>query len=269
MGYSNENGYTPLTFNEIMSGIRAGVNVQLGTNYTEETFVGTNLYKYFYALVQRIQENEVKTAEIFAKLQQYFIFTNEEILDAETTPDGIIQGLAAIGYEASVKKMIEEDAGKANICVNVDDTDPEYADMKLAICQKIKDIVPAGIVTLGSESETITLSNGQSFDFKYHLPDITNVWLKLTITLSNNNTGLIGSVEDTKNKLIENIGAMYRLGLDFEPERYFTIADAPWASDIELEYSVDEGENYTTAVFNAAFDDLFVILLENISVVEV
>jgi len=48
------------------------VNTQFGQSYTMDTFIGTNLYKYFYALAQLLQENEVKTSEIFLKLQQYF-----------------------------------------------------------------------------------------------------------------------------------------------------------------------------------------------------
>ena len=38
--------------------------------------IGTNFYKYFYALAQRIQTNEIKTSEIFLKLQDYFKYTN-------------------------------------------------------------------------------------------------------------------------------------------------------------------------------------------------
>ena len=33
---------------------------------------GTNFYKYFYALMQRLQENEIRTSEIVLKIQQYF-----------------------------------------------------------------------------------------------------------------------------------------------------------------------------------------------------
>jgi hypothetical protein len=72
MGYANESGYTPQTIDQIMEAFRTAINTQFGTTYTTESFVGTNFYKYFYALAQRVQENEVKTSEIFAKLQDYF-----------------------------------------------------------------------------------------------------------------------------------------------------------------------------------------------------
>lgn len=252
-----------------MTSIMQNINIQFGTSYTYDTFVGTNFYKYFYALAQRVQENEVKTAEIFLKLQQYFEITNESIQRPVGTNPGVIEALEREGYISSVKPIIEADAGEINICVDVDNTDPDYAETKLAICNIIKDSVSAGIVSLGAESETIVLSNGQSFDFKYHLPDRIDVLLRLTITLSQNNQSIVLSPEEVKEKLLENIGARYRLGKNFEPQKYFAIADAPWASQVLLEWAEDDGSpSYASTVFDADFDELFNIDLENITVVE-
>jgi hypothetical protein len=268
MGFAQESGYTPATFNDIMDAMRLVVNSQFGTTYTSETFVGTNWYKYLYAPAQWLQENEVKTSEIFLKLQQYFDETNERIQRPVATNPGLIEAFEAQDWIASVKPMIEVDAGKINICVDVDETDPDYAAMKLEIATIIKDSVAAGIVTMGTETENIVISNGQDFDFKYHLPDRTEVLLRLTTTLSDNNQVVIKSPEEVKNLLIANISAKYRLGRDFEPQRYFTTADAPWTSQVLLEYSVDDGANWETEIFEAEFDDLFVVLLENISLIE-
>lgn len=267
MGYANDTGYIALTFQEIMDIFMAGYNTQFSTSYTPETFVGTNAYKYFYTVAQRVQEGEIKTSEIFLKVQDYFEFTNEKILNPKVTTEGLISAFDAEGYEISVKPMIEADAGKINICVNVDDSDPDYAETKLEICNLIKDYTCAGVVSMGTESETIVLTNGQSFDFKYHLPDITEIFLRLTITTSRNNQTVILSPEAVKEILMANIAERYSLGKDFEPERYFTVADAPWASDILLEYSEDE-MTWEDETFEAEFDELFVILLENITVVE-
>jgi hypothetical protein len=139
----------------------------------------------------------------------------------------------------------------------------------LEVCTLISQYVVAGVITQGTETESIVLTNGQSFDFKYHLPDRVDVWLRLTLTTSRNNQSVIATPDETKLKLMQNIAAEYQLGKDFEPERYFTIADAPWAGDILLEYSIDEGANWETEVFESLFDDLFVVLLENITLVEV
>jgi len=267
MSYSNENGYTPATVVEILTAIMTEINVQFGTSYTYETFVGTGFYKYFYALAQRVQTNEIKTSEIFLSLQNYFDFTNETILNPKVTPEGLVQAFAAAGYTISVKPPADADAGKSYLCVDVDNAAPAYATTKLAICNLIKDYTVAGVVTQGSESETIVLTNGQSFDFKYALPDRIEIFLRLTTTLSRNNQSVIDNPEDVKAALIANIAAEYRLGKDFEPERYFTVADAPWAADILLEYSEDEMA-WLTDPFEADFDELFTISLENITLIE-
>ncbi len=268
MGFASESGYTPATIETIMLALMDGVNTEFGTTYTAETFIGTNFYKFFYALAQRMQENEVKTSEIFVYLQQYFEVTNERIVRPVATNPGITEAFALAGWTASVKPMIEDDAGEMNICVDVDEDGDDYAANKLAIATIIKDSVAGGIVTQGSESETIVLTNGQDFDFKFHLPERVEVWLKLTNTLSDNNMVVVSSPEDVKFQLMANIASKYRLGRDFEPQKYYSTADAPWTSQVKLEYSIDEGDNWETEVFDAEFDDLFVVLLENITVIE-
>lgn len=268
MGYANESGYTPATIEDLMTDVMENINAEFGTSYTYESFVGTNFYKYFYALMQKVQENEVKTSEIFLKLQDYFAQINAQISRPVVTNPGLIEALEDAGYVASVKPMVDADAGEINICVDVDDTDPEYATTKLAICELIKDSTVAGAVTQGTESESITLSNGQSFDFKYHLPDRIETLLKLTITTSENNQSVIKSPDDIKLDLIANINARYKLGKNFEPQKYYNLVDAPWASDVLLEWSTDGGSNYYSTVFDADFDELYDISLENITLVE-
>jgi hypothetical protein len=394
MPFSQEAGYTPATIETIMISIMNEINTQFGTSYTYETFVGTNFYKYFYALAQRLQENEVKTSEIFLKLQQYITLMNERISRPVVTSPGVVEKLGVEGYIASVKPMIEADAGKIHVCVDADDgiharglvtitnfanlvsgTDDsitvgatvftaqvgaatpgagtfqaatsnsttatslaaqinahatagalvkaravgakveimaiaggtagnsialvytnndanvgatvsgatlsggddneDYADIKEAICTLLSEITVAGAVTQGTESESIVLSNGQSFDFKYNLPNRIQVGLKLTITLSENNQVVIGNPDGTKSKLLENIATKYRLGRNFEPQKYFTVVDAPWASQVLLEYTTDvinddvePGASYSSAVFDADYDDLFEVALERVELVE-
>ena len=268
MGFAQDNGYTPEDIAAIMSSLREGINAQFGTTYTVDNFAGTNFYKYFYALAQRIQSGEIKTSEIFTKLQQYFVITNEKISRPVVTSPGLIEKLETEGYIASLKPMIDADAGKISVCVDVDDADPDYAATKLDICTIIKDSTVAGCVTQGDQVESLTLTNGQSFDFKYALPDRVEVLLRLTVTLSENNQVVIKSPEDQKQALIDNIAAKYRLGKNFEPQRYFSVVDAPWAESVLLEWSDDDGANYHSTVFNAEFDDLFDVLLENIELVE-
>lgn len=268
MPFSQDEGYVPVEIADILDAIRGYVNTQFGTTYTAESFVGTNFYKYFYALAQRMAENETKTSEIFLKLQEYIDITNERISRPVATNPGIIEKLETEGYTASLKAMIDADAGKINICVDVDDADPEYAATKLDICTIIKDSTAAGCVTQGAEVEAIVLSNGQSFDFKYHLPDRKTTLLRLTTVLSENNQLVIGDPDTTKATLLANIAANYKLGKNFEPQRYFGIVDAPWAESVLLEWSINAGVDYFSTVYDANFDDLFECALEDVTLVE-
>lgn len=280
MGYANESGYTPETIEDIMLSFMTNINAQFGTTYTFESFVATNFYKYYYAMAQRMQENEIKTSEIFLKLQQYFIITNEKIARPVATAQGILEKLAQptelapSGYIASVKPPSDPDAGKLYIAVDVLGSEDNYADIKLEIATIIKNSIAAGIITQGSESETIVLSNGQSFDFKYNLPDRKPVELRLTLTLSENNQVLIGSPEEVALKLLNNILANYKLGKNFEPERYFGVNDAPWAGNVLLEYSFDYdpedpgSATWSSDIYNADYDELIEVSLEKIQVVE-
>lgn len=388
MGFSQENGYEVVSMNAMMNALMLKINDQFGLEYTTETFLGTNYYKYFYALAQRMQENEVKTSEIFLKLEQYIDVVNARISRPVNTNPGIIEKFLAEGYTASVKPMIEADAGKIHICVDVNDgvhaegtvtitnfanlvsgtddgiqvgatvfvaqtgsvtpggatfqaassnaltaqsladqinahavaslvvrayvlgavvtikalqggtggnsiallydendsnvgatvtgagtltggvTNALYADIKTAICLLISQITVGGVVTQGLESEAVVLSNGQSFDFKYSLPNRIDVLLKLTITLSENNQTVIGDPDDVKNTLIDQIAQRYSLGKNFEPQKYFSVSDAPWASQVLLEYSFDEGATWSSDVYDADFDDLFTFGLADITIVE-
>lgn len=268
MGFAHQTGYTPATVEAIMLSIMENVNEQFGTSYTAETFIGSGFYKTFYTLVQRVQENEIKTSEIFLKLQDYFRITNEQIARPVVTNPGLLEHLENNDYVSSIKKPIDADAGKVFVCVDVDESADDYDDTRLAICTLIKDSTIAGIVTQGTESESITLTNGQNFDFKFNLPDRISVLLKLTIETSENNQFVIKTPDEIKQDLLNNINSRYRLGKNFEPQRYYSLVDAPWASNVLLEWSDDAGMSYDSTVFNAEYDELFDISLEDIELVE-
>lgn len=265
MSFAQDTGYLPATIEDLMDIVMENVNTQFATAYTTETFLGTNFYKYFYALIQRLQENEIKTSEIFLRMQQYFDITNEMIVRPNTTNPGLLDYLAAAGYTASIKEPNNTDAGKAFICVLVDS--PVPAATKTAICTIIKDCVVAGVVTQGDQVEDIALPNGQSFDFKFSLPNEIAIQLRLTQNISGNNQYTVPADSVIKQAIFDNVNARYRLGLDFEPQRYYSVADAPWAGSLTLEYSDDGGMTWEDDVYVAEFDDLFTFDLTDISIV--
>ncbi len=273
MSFSQDNGYTPVSFQELMSFVREGINSQFSTDYTEDTFVGTNWYKYFYYLVQKMLENETKTAEIFQKLQQYIALTNERIQRPSVSFPGLLESFAdedyndGAGYIASVRPPSAPNAGKIAICVDVDDEAEDYADTKLEVATLIKDFVVAGMLTEGDQAEDITLTNGQEFTFAFYLPVKTPILLKVTAVESDNNLIAVPTDEDIRALVFASVNARYRLGWDFEPQRYYNLSDAPWAASVVLEWSDDDGATWYDTVFQADFKDLFTFALEDIQVV--
>lgn len=268
MSYSEDSGYTPVSVQTIMLAVMAGVNAQWGTSYTEETFEGSGFYKMYYALVQRMQENEIKTAEIFLKVQDYFALTNERISRPVNTNPGLLDRLESEGFISSIRKPVLLTKGEIAVCVDLKGDEEDYADKKLRIGEILRDSTVAGTVTIGDEVVPLTLTNGQLFDFKFDLPDRIEVKLRLTLNLSENNQFVIGSPDSVRLRLINNISERYRLGKNFEPQRYYSILDAPWAESVLLQWSGDDGVTWNSTVFEAEFDELFDILLENVEIVE-
>lgn len=267
MSFASDNGYTPISFRTFMELVMVELNVQFDTGYTYETFEASNHYKYYYAIAQRVIENENKTAEIFAKLQNYIAITNEKIQRPSVSLPGLIEAFESRGYEASVAPTSTETAGNIFIAVNVDDQDEDYEATKLEINTLIKDFVAAGLVSNGTEVSTIVLSNGQSFDFKFNLPTPIPLIIRLTVQVSDNYPGIVLTDEQLRNLLFLNFSQRYKMGWDLEPQRYMTQADLPWAAEIIVEWSNDDGETWSDAVIDLSYSSLVTFGLEDITVV--
>lgn len=266
MSFAQDNGYTPRTISEIMEQLRLNLNSLFGTTYDPITFLGTNWYKFLFAAAQEMEQNEVVTSEIFAKLSDYIAFTNERIQRPSVSFPGLVDSFESRGYRAAVKPPAESDAGKIFIAIDLDLDDPDFDDKKLECCNLIKDFVAAGMVTQGDQVENITISNGQNFDFKFYLAQKTPILLRLTLHVSDNNLLTIPDDEQIRIQLFEQINARYRMGWDFEPEKYFNTTDAPYAATVLLEYSDDDGVTWESDVYEANYRDLFTFGLEDIAV---
>lgn len=390
MGFASDTGYVPATIEELMNAVMDGHNETWGTSYTTETWLGTNWYKFYYPAVQRLQKNDVKTSEIFAKMQQYFALTNEVVLRPNTTHPGIYDYFASRGFLISTKPPADVDAGKLYVCVDIDDNhargyftitsyanlisgtddsvtvgatvftaqsgaatpgtgtfqaatsnaltaaslalqinahatagalvyawavdavvyvrailggtagnaivmaytdndtnvgatksattllggveleegEDDFDDLRLEICNLVKDCCVAGVISQGTEIEAITLENGQSFDFKFGLPVKIPVLIRLTITQSENNLFVVGDPIDSKATLLANIAASYGLGKNFEPQRYFTVVNAPWASKVLLEWSSNGGGAWNSTIYDAAYNEIFTYADADVTIVE-
>lgn len=269
MPYTDENNYVPETFNDLMIRFMNGVNARFGTSYTQESFVGTGWYKFFYIIAQNILTVENLFAETYAKLQDYIRTTNEKIAIPKTPREGLIKTFAERGYTISIEPQTLSNAGKLGVCVDTDGTAADYATKKQEILDILKDYTVAGLYYNGDQTGTSRLSNGQDFDFAFYLPTRRNMYLKLTVQLSQNTNIVADSIDTIQEKLLANLAALYKLGNNFEPDKYFTISrDAQYASKITLEYSfTGEEGSYASSVYMADFKELFLFESSHIEVV--
>lgn len=267
MSYQQDNGYTPRSFDEIMNELRLGVNAQFFTNYDEDTFLGTGWYRYFYPIVQRIQNNEVKMSEIFTKLAEYIVQQNQKISRPSVSLPGTIDAYEAAGYKVGVEPTEEDTVGEIRIAVDLELTDPDFAAKKLEICTIMKDCTVAGTVSIGDQVENITLSNGQSFPYKFKLAIKNAIMFRITLTDSLNTAIAIPSDEDIRLAFYQNYQSRYRLGWNIEPQKYYNQGDALWAASVVVEYSMDAGSTWETDIYESDYDELWTLDLEDIDVI--
>lgn len=267
MSYEQDNGYTPETFDEIMDKVRIGVNTQFSTNYDVDTFVGTGWYRFAYPLVQRIQNNEVKTSEIFVKLAEYIVQKNIQINRPSVSLPGTIDTFEDAGYRIGVEPTREDTTGEIRIAIDLELDDPDFAAKKLEICMLMKQCTIAGTVSFGDQSEFITLSNGQSFEYKFKLADKNPIKFRITLVDSINTAIAIPSDESIRLAFYQNYGARYRMGWNIEPQKYYNQGDAIWAASVLVEYSLDNGVNYLSTIHTATYDELWTLNLEDVDVI--
>lgn len=258
MSYTVTNGYAPRDYTTILQECVSVVNEQFGTNYTAQTFVGTNLWKFVYAIIQEIMTVENNIAELGAKLQDYIRTQNEALIIPRSTPDGITQILKdELGLDASVKPTESTDAGYIYMAVDVDNTAEDYATTKQSILNILARNMGAGLFYNGTESGTVTEINGQQFSYAYNLPTAVPLQVKIQVTVSENTTNLIETPTIIKEKFLANFNRLYRLGFDFEPSIYLCRDDLNFASEIKVTYST--GGAYTSNVYDAAYNEKITI----------
>lgn len=265
MSYAQDTGYTPRTVEEILEEWREEINDQFDTTYDAQTFVGSKHYQYFYRAAQMVQRGEVKTSQIFQKLQDYIATTNDRIQRPTTTYPGLVEALEDAGYSASIKPPAYEDRGTVSICIDVDDTDPDYPAIKQELLELISTFIAGGMVFMGTETGDVVISNGQNFPFAYFLPTKRRTYMRVTLKKSDNSNVEIPDDVTLRTLVRDNVLARYQLGWDFEPERYLTQAEVLWASDLKIEYSFNLF-GWDVDVYQASFDELLQVALGDIQI---
>ena len=268
MPYNKSQGYMPRTANDIMESLRVRTNVYLGTNYTMQEFEGTNIYKITYPIMQEIMQSENNLSMIFSQYADYIKSVNERINAPAVVRDSIIRKINELGIDCSLKQLNPAEAGKIFLCCDINPDDSNYSYLVDRIGDIMLKNISAGTVSNGSVSVNKQLENGQVETFKFELPTKTSIKLKLTLQISRNNDEYIPTDNEAKEILLNNLNKYYKLGNDFEPEKYAEInRDFPCCSKVVLEYSLDGGTNWTEAVAQLSYNTKYITNAGDITIV--
>ena len=208
-------------------------------------------------------QSEAQTAELSAKLTDFIRTANEKINLPKSTIDGFISAMkksesdGGLGLDCTIKNITNPaEAGHLFLVVDTDSGAEDYAVTKQKIIEKMAAWLTVGLYFEGSETGTRQAINGQVFDYAYDLPTPVNIKVRVTVTASANAKTPILNENQIRDIFNANFAALYRLGLDFEPEKYLEIArDLPFASDILLEYSEDGGTNWDDQPRSMAYNE--------------
>lgn len=256
MSYSVLNGYAPRSYDDILLTTVNAVNEDFGTNYTTQSFKGTNLWKVLYAAIQEIMTTENNIALLGEKMKQFISVQNEELYAPTSTIDGFTDLLKReLSLVGSIKPNEAADAGNLYLCVDADNNLDDYAAIKQEILELMHRHLVGGLVYHGTEAGTVTGTNGQSYSYAYSLPTPISLMVKVTIDVSDNTLLKIPTTNEVKEIFLKNFKNRYRLGFDFEPQNYLCRDDVPFAGSILIEYSQDSGVTWDTDVLDLNYNE--------------
>jgi hypothetical protein len=268
MAFDLQNGYQPRTFAEILDAFTTAVNTQFSTSYDTETIVGTEYYKFFYAGAQLVMQAEGQTAEISVRMTDYIRTANERINLPKSTVDGFIDAIKdELGYDCTIKNLtIPAEAGHLFLIVDI--PTPVLTPVKDSIIQRQHNYLTAGLYYEGAITGTKVAINGQVFDYAFDTPIAVNIDVRITAKISANAKTPILNIIQVAAIFDANFASLYKLGLDFEPEKYLEIArDLPFASDILTEYSEDAGATWKTIPRSMAYNQKIKIITRTVFII--
>lgn len=260
------NGYTPDDFNVIIDKYYNATISEFGS-VSKERWTGSKTYEVCYSSAQIDMQYQSVFAEIFSKIALWMQDVNFKINAPATTAIAMQQQfLEKFGLRIGIKPMIEADRGLINIAI---DYTPEQ-DLNYQIGDFLrKNCIAGGIVMVGDIKVDIPVG-GQSFESVWVKAVERQVSFKLTITVSRQSINYLESELDIQKRFIANFKAMQEIGYDIEPEKYFEIVrDAPYASDILTQFSLDSGSTWQTLPHASLYSDKWVCELNtnNITIV--
>lgn len=276
MSFDVINGFEKQSFDDILAIMTEAINQQFNTNYTPDTIVGSNHFKFFYGGLQLRMECDNKIAELGNKIVDYIRTTNESISQPVSSPDGTIRYFREnLGLIVSLKPIkTASDAGKPGVCVDIDPTSTTFDSMKQQIFDALRltqteglywfdPSTSAGAREYRGESSAL---NGQALPYCFFVPEESTMDVRITVTRSRESLAYQLNTTQIEELFIKNFNERYSLGKDFEGSVYLNVNDVIGASEVLVEWSADSGSTWSSSVRDMDFDQK--IILRNITVVE-
>lgn len=276
MSFDVINGYTKQTWDDILAVMTDAINAQFNTDYTVDTIVGSNHFKFFYGGLQLVMETENKVAELGNKIADYIRTVNDSIAQPISSVDGTIRYFRdALGFNVALRAIDDvDDRGQPAICVDVDTARPDFESVKQQIFDAIHHSQTEGLYWFNSSTtpasneyrgESSAL-NGQAFPYCFFVPENSIFKIRITVTRSRGSLDYQINAQQIADLFTQNFNSIYSLGKDFEGEKYLSTADISSASNVRVEWSTDDGASWSDSVKQMEFDEK--ITLGTIEVLE-
>lgn len=276
MSFDVINGFEKQSFDDILAIMTNAINEQFGTDYTTDTIVGSNHFKFFYGGLQLRMECDNKIAELGNKVIDYIRTINETISQPVSSPDGTIRYFKDnLGLTISLKPITDpSEAGMPAVCVDIDPTSTTFDSMKQQIWDALRLTQTEGLYwfnpsTTPSAREyrgDSSALNGQALPYCFFVPSEVTMDVRITVIRSRESLAFQLNTTQIEELFRQHFAERYSLGKDFEGATYLNVADLDGTSSVIVEWSTDSGANWSASVKDMDFDEK--IILGNITVVE-
>lgn len=276
MSFDVINGFEKQSFDDILAIMTNAINEQFGTDYTTDTIVGSNHFKFFYGGLQLRMECDNKIAELGNKVIDYIRTINETISQPVSSPDGTIRYFKDnLGLTISLKPITDpSEAGMPAVCVDIDPTSTTFDSTKQQIWDALRLTQTEGLYwfnpsTTPSAREyrgDSSALNGQALPYSFFVPEEVTTDIKITVIRSRESLAFQLNTAQIEELFRQNFAERYSLGKDFEGSTYLNVSDIDGTSSVIVEWSTDSGANWSASVKDMDFDEK--IILGNITVVE-
>lgn len=269
MSFDVINGFEKQSFDDILAILTDAINQQFNTDYTVDTIVGSNHFKFFYGGLQLRMECDNKIAELGNKIVDYIRTINESIAQPVSSPDGTIRYFREnLGLTISLKPITQaSDAGKPAVCVDIDPTSTTFDSMKQQIFDALRltqteglywfnPSTSAGAREYRGESSAL---NGQALPYCFFVPETSTMDIRITVTRSRESLAFQLNTAQIEALFIQNFNERYSLGKDFEGSVYLNVNDIAGASEVLVEWSTNGGSSWSSGIRDMNFDQKIIL----------